>query len=211
MDRTRLAQECADLPIFPLGGAVLLPGSVMPLHVFEPRYRTMLEDVRAGTGLMGIATVLEPSGDGSPDPVEPVVGVGLVVAHQGLPDGRSNILVQQVGILRIAEELPFDGPYRRVRGELFEPEGSDIATAIGPLRMLVLQLGGVAPGAAEEAARIAGLEGTELLDGLARRVLPAVEQRLAYLGAATLGDRVAILEDALARYVATLLPAADEV
>jgi hypothetical protein len=210
VDQERLARECNDLPIFPLGGAVLLPGAVMPLHVFEERYRRMLDDVVAGTGLMGIATVTEPSADGSPDPVHGVVGVGMVVAHQRLPDGRSHILLQHVGTVRIQQELEVDGPYRRVHGELVGPGEAQVGSEVAALRMMVLQLGTASPGAAEEAARVAELKGTEFLDGLARRVLPAVEQRLAYLGAGTWSERVAVLEEAVVGYMSVVMPAADE-
>ncbi len=210
MDLDRLALECDDLPIFPLGGAVLLPGAVLPLHVFEERYRRLLEDVVAGTGLMGIATVTEPSADGSVDPVHPIVGVGMVVAHQRLEDGRSHILLQHVGTLRIEEELEVDLPYRRVRGELVRFEAFRGGADVAALRMMVLQLGSASPGAAEEAARVAERKGAEFLDGLARRVLPAIEQRLAYLGAGSWSDRVAILQDAVVGYMAALMPAADD-
>jgi len=210
MDQERLARECNDLPIFPLGGAVLLPGAVLPLHVFEERYRRLLEDVVAGTGLMGIATVTEPSADGSVDPIHPVVGVGMVVAHQRLDDGRSHILLQHVGTMRVVKELKVDVPYRRVRGELVTPEPLRVASEIAGLRVMVLQLGAANPGAAQEAARVAELKGTEFLDGLAHRVLPAVEQRLAYLGAGSWGARVAVLQDAVVGYMAAVLPAADD-
>jgi len=211
VDQDRLARECRDLPIFPLGGAVLMPGAVLPLHVFEDRYRKMLADVVAGTGLMGVATVLEPSDDGSPDPVHPVVGVGMVVAHQRMPDGRSNILLQHVGTLTIDEELPADGrPYRKVQGHLVEPAGTQGSVDATSLRMMLLQLGGASPDAAEEAAKVADLKGQAFLDGLARRVLPSVEQRLAYLGASSWGVRGAVLEESLASYLVALMPAADE-
>ena len=188
-----------------------MPGAVLPLHVFEDRYRKLLADVVAGPGLMGIATVTEPSADGSPDPVHPVVGVGMVVAHQRMPDGRSNILLQHVGTVEIDDELPVEGlPYRKVQGHLVEPDGSEAVVDAASLRVMLLQLGGASPDAAEEAARVAELKGVEFLDGLARRVLPSVEQRLAYLGAPSWSVRGEVLQESLASYLVAWMPVADE-
>ncbi|HEY4102901.1 MAG TPA: LON peptidase substrate-binding domain-containing protein, partial [Polyangiaceae bacterium] len=46
-------EDLANLPLFPLPNAVLFPGAVLPLHVFEPRYRALTRDVLAGRKLMG--------------------------------------------------------------------------------------------------------------------------------------------------------------
>ena len=77
------------LPIFPLS-VVLFPGTPLPLHIFEPRYRQMLADCVAGDRRFGIT----PTGkdDGMPDPG--TVGcIAEVRVNQELPDGRSNIIV----------------------------------------------------------------------------------------------------------------------
>ena len=210
MDLDRLAHECNDLPIFPLGGAVLLPGAVLPLHVFEERYRRMLSDVVAGTGLMGIATVTE--SEGQPTPVHPVMGIGMVVAHQLLPDGRSDILVQYVGTLRVSEEHPTMGlPYRRVQGCLMNLDaGSPTAEQIASLRHLLWQLATASEVASEEVTKLTDLRGEAFVDGLARRVLPGVTQRLCYLEASSWSERTRLLEDALATYVLALLPTAGD-
>src|SRR5580658_9803631 len=85
-------------PLFPLPGLVHLPGAHLPLHIFEPRYRLMVKDALEGARLIAMATILpgfEPEHDGSP-PIEPWVGVGRIVGHQQLPDGRSNILLEGI-------------------------------------------------------------------------------------------------------------------
>src|SRR6266545_4392189 len=77
------------LPVFPLS-VVLFPGTPMPLHIFEPRYRQMLDDCLAGDRRFGIT----PPGHagGAPDPG--MVGcIAEVRVNQQLPDGRSNIVV----------------------------------------------------------------------------------------------------------------------
>jgi Lon protease-like protein len=108
------------MPIFPLSGVVLFPGALLPLHVFEPRYRRMLADCLATHGWMAMAFVVG-EGDrddlaGTPN-IARVAGAGVVVHHAELPDGRSNIVLQ--GRARVTlDELPFVAPYRRARARL---------------------------------------------------------------------------------------------
>jgi Lon protease-like protein len=108
------------MPIFPLSGVVLFPGALMPLHVFEPRYRRMLADCLATHRIMAMAFVV---GEGDKDDfagtpnIARIAGAGLVVHHAALPDGRSNVVLQ--GCARVAlEELPFVDPYRRARARV---------------------------------------------------------------------------------------------
>ena len=104
----------ADLPVFPLPQVVLFPHAMLPLHVFEPRYRAMLKDCLETHKLMAVALVLDANDrdeHGNPRMAQ-IAGVGLIVEHQQLPDGRSNILLHGQGRVRL-EELPFVPPYRR--------------------------------------------------------------------------------------------------
>jgi Lon protease-like protein len=105
------------VPIFPLPGVQLFPNALMPLHVFEPRYRELVRDALAGERLIAPA-MLEPgyeaAYEGRP-PVFPVCGIGRLIAHEALPDGRSNILLRGIGRARILGELAPDASYRRVR------------------------------------------------------------------------------------------------
>ncbi|HUU84796.1 MAG TPA: LON peptidase substrate-binding domain-containing protein [Phycisphaerae bacterium] len=106
------------VPVFPLPNCVMLTGPVLPLHVFEPRYRTMIREVlarRPGQRVLAIALLR----DGYEDqyltnfaPIHPVVGVGAVVEHQELPDGRFNLLLQGRARAMIQVE-DTSGPYRR--------------------------------------------------------------------------------------------------
>ncbi len=77
------------LPLFP-SSAVLFPGTALPLHIVEPRYRQMLADCLAGNRRFGIT----PAGSASESPDPGMAGcVAEVKANEQLPDGRSNILV----------------------------------------------------------------------------------------------------------------------
>jgi Lon protease-like protein len=77
------------LPIFPLS-VVLFPGTPLPLHIFEPRYRRMLADCLAGDRRFGIT----PTGKDDRMPDAGTVGcIAEIRVNQELPDGRSNIIV----------------------------------------------------------------------------------------------------------------------
>jgi hypothetical protein len=111
------ADELVGLPIFPLPQVQMFPGALLPLHVFEPRYRALVRDVaRAGRriAMPELVPGYEADYEGRP-PVRAICGVGELIAHEPMPDGRSNILLRGVGRVRIASELPPDQPYRLVR------------------------------------------------------------------------------------------------
>jgi Lon protease-like protein len=107
------------LPVFPLPQVVLFPQAILPLHVFEPRYRAMLRDCVATHGAMAVALLLGSSREGQLPPIATVAGVGIVIEHQPLADGRSNILLHGRARVRL-EELPFVPPYRRARATILE-------------------------------------------------------------------------------------------
>jgi Lon protease-like protein len=114
------ATALGEMPVFPLSGVVLFPGALLPLHIFEPRYRKMLADCLATHRCMAMALVI-----GEGDKVDlaetpkfaRVAGAGIVVHHAALPDGRSNLVLE--GRARVAlDELPFVPPYRRARARI---------------------------------------------------------------------------------------------
>lgn len=111
-----------EVPVFPLPQVVLFPHAQLPLHIFEPRYRTMLEDCLASNGAIIIAQ-LDRKGGGR---INEYAGAGVITEHTKLPDGRSNIIVS--GRVRVRlEELVFEDPprypYKRARATLV-PERS---------------------------------------------------------------------------------------
>jgi ATP-dependent Lon protease len=110
------------LPIFPLG-VVLFPGTPLPLHIFEPRYRRMLADCLAGDRRFGIT----PGGATGELPEPGTVGcIAVVRVNQELPDGRSNIIV--LGAERFVLERVVDdpAPYHVALVQPFEDDpGSD--------------------------------------------------------------------------------------
>lgn len=105
-----------EAPMFPLPGVFLFPGQILPLHVFEPRYRCMVDDLLDTAGRLVIATVREGEQESEAPAVLPVAGLGEITHHDKLPDGRYVLLVLGLGRVRI-EEIESDRPYRRVRYE----------------------------------------------------------------------------------------------
>src|SRR4051812_28559066 len=123
-DVERVRRALPHLPIFPLPGAVLLPHSLVPLHIFEPRYRKMTRDCVEGLRMMALANIPdEIAAAEEPPRVLPIVGVGILARVEDLPDGRYNIVLRGVVRARILEELPSGEPYRLGRAEeLTAPE-----------------------------------------------------------------------------------------
>lgn len=100
------------IPLFPLPGVVLLPGTILPLHIFEPRYRAMVADALEGDRAIGMA-MMKPGWERSGDtpPIFPVGGAGRIVEAEHLPDGRYNIVLEGEFRYRVVEESP-PAPYR---------------------------------------------------------------------------------------------------
>ncbi|OGG56045.1 MAG: hypothetical protein A3F84_15850 [Candidatus Handelsmanbacteria bacterium RIFCSPLOWO2_12_FULL_64_10] len=126
------------LPLFPLPNGVLFPGQLMPLHIFEPRYRQMVADARAGEPYIGMV-LWRP--DRTPD-IPSIACMGVIAHHVPMADGRSNILLRGLSRVRIDEEL--DGkPYRRARVTLVSSEEppaafskdivDDLVSILGPI------------------------------------------------------------------------------
>jgi Lon protease-like protein len=123
-DAERVRRALTHLPIFPLPGAVLLPHSLVPLHIFEPRYRKMTRDVSEGLRVLALANIPdEIAAAEEPQRVMPVIGMGVLARVDNLPDGRFNIVLRGAARARIVEELPSGEPYRLVRAELVEWTG----------------------------------------------------------------------------------------
>jgi Lon protease-like protein len=108
--------------LFPLPGVVLFPHVVLPLHVFEPRYRRMTEAALAGDRLITIVALkagADPGGPGAPA-IEPVGCLGRILNCERLADGRFNALLLGRKRVRIVKELAVKTPYRQAELELIE-------------------------------------------------------------------------------------------
>ncbi len=129
-------------PLFPLPDVVFFPKTLLPLHVYEARYRALASEALEQDRAICTA-LLKPGWEsdyyGSPE-VYPVGCVGRIVQHQKLPDGRYNIMLDGITKVRIESSVRLE-PYRLVR---VHPVEDDVSWARGE-------------GAAEEAAELVRL------------------------------------------------------
>ena len=94
------------IPIFPLPNVVLFPNVFLPLHIFEPRYRQMVEDALDGDRIIGMV-LLRPGWEGDYEgrpPVYPIGCAGVITHAERLADGRYNIVLRGMEKFRIASE-----------------------------------------------------------------------------------------------------------
>jgi len=120
-----------DLPVFPLP-VVLFPGVPLPLHIFEPRYRQMLTDIRISNNLFGVSYFDPGTSELDVPPAGHIGCVAEVTETQTFPDGRSNILTLGVIRYRIESYVERDTPYLVARINYFEDDEEDeslLATA----------------------------------------------------------------------------------
>lgn len=130
----RPADLPSRLPLFPLSGAILLPGSTLPLNVFEPRYLAMVDDVIAGSRILGIiqpaGDVLGESPEGKAVPLRHVGCAGRVTAFQELDDGRLSIVLTGLSRFEIVGEAESGTAYR-VASVSYDRFASDFTRGLG--------------------------------------------------------------------------------
>ncbi|NOT47032.1 MAG: hypothetical protein HOP17_04700 [Acidobacteria bacterium] len=114
------------LPIFPLP-LVLLPGEMLPLHIFEPRYQEMLRDIEAERNLFGVSLFEAAEGFSDRPEIGSVGCVAEVRESQPIEDGRANILTFGVIRYRILDFVDEGTAYFKAEVEFFEDSGDDEA------------------------------------------------------------------------------------
>jgi Lon protease-like protein len=95
-----------SIPIFPLPNVVLFPNVFLPLHIFEPRYRQMIEDALKGDRIVGMV-LLRPGWEGDYEgrpPIYPIGCAGVITHADRLPDGRFNIVLRGMEKFRVSSE-----------------------------------------------------------------------------------------------------------
>ena len=102
------------IPVFPLPGALLLPRSRLPLHLFEPRYLAMLDDVlKTSSRLIGMVQPYEAADGGNR--LHAIGCAGKVTAFSETEDGRYMITMAGASRVRVIEEVEGFAPYRRCK------------------------------------------------------------------------------------------------
>ena len=102
------------IPVFPLDGALLLPGGQLPLNIFEPRYLNMFDDAMAGDRIIGMVQTL-PGGDAARPSLATIGCAGRVTSFSETPDGRYLVTLTGLCRFKLRDELPVRSPYRQVR------------------------------------------------------------------------------------------------
>lgn len=113
--------DIQELPIFPLPNVVFFPRTVLPLHIFEPRYKQMVADALEGNRQIGMA-LLQPGWESRQDESPEVFdtgGMGLITQYKDLEEGRYNILLSGRHRYRIMEFIR-ETPYRVARVRLLQ-------------------------------------------------------------------------------------------
>lgn len=109
------------IPVFPLDGALLLPGGELPLQIFEPRYLNMVDDVMAGDRVIGM---IQTRGGSRARPRLAGVGcLGRITSYAETSDGRYLITLTGVCRFEAGEELDLRLPYRQLRARYDRFEG----------------------------------------------------------------------------------------
>ena len=112
-----VADMPAPIPVFPLQGALLLPGARLPLNIFEPRYLAMVDDALAGHRTIGMIQPKVPE-QTVPDDRPPLYDLGCagrIVSFEEAHDGRYLISLRGLCRFGVAGELDLHNGYRRVR------------------------------------------------------------------------------------------------
>jgi uncharacterized protein len=205
----RLTQASEALKVFPLPSAVLFPHSVIPLHIFEPRYRELVRDALANDRVMALAQLepgWEPRYAGRPA-MQRMMCAGLIIWHEALEDGRYNILLQGVCRARLLSELPLERLYRQVSVELlpdppFHGEEEEL------LRQAILELAGRVPPSFAEGLlpAVARASGGALADVVAAAILPEPERRQQLLAELDVQRRLRTVIEEVGELIARLQP-----
>jgi Lon protease-like protein len=160
-----------EVPVMTLPNVAFFPQALMPLHIFEPRYREMLRDVLATNRLLAVAGLNPREDEGQAEQFEPphrIATVGIVRACQKNDNGTSNLLLQGLCRVEISAILA-DEPYRRIRVRALasQPGASELDNAslrreLARLLSLKLKLAaGSSSGAGEMAAFLKTVEDPE--------------------------------------------------
>jgi Lon protease-like protein len=198
------------VPIFPLPDVTFFPHTLLPLHVFEARYRAMVMDALERDRRVAIVRLrpgYEAAYAGKPA-VHPVAGVGEIVSFERLATGRYNILVRGDARVRIESEVPSDTLYRIARARRLDDVESagDITGALMRIRASCATLLTALDRPADllDTALAEGQPAGAIADRVAAAVLPDADLRQELLETLDVGARVTRVAGALEALVKEL-------
>lgn len=201
----------ATIAMFPLPDHVLLPGIPRPYHIFEPRYRTMIEDLLAleeHERWIAIPCLVHGrERDPEPRPFHDVAAAGLLVAHDKLPDGRYNVIVYPMERCHLVEAAS-DKPYRTAKVNVLRDEeprdpSFSLSAAVDTLVQLSHQVVAHLSGPrAEQLRLVTDRESPPLfVDRLGALLLDDAPDRLSFLRARSIDLRVEMLYEVMMKLI----------
>ena len=174
----------SEIPLFPLPNVVLFPAAVLPLHIFEPRYRAMVADALEGERLIGMVMPRpgwETDYEGTPA-VYPIGCAGFIAHADRRPDGCYNILLHGMEKFRIVEERRArEGAetYRVAHIEtITEALEHRAASELGEARTRLEQLIAKRLHRSTEEAIPKGIADEDFINGIAQHLQPLEKQAL---------------------------------
>jgi Lon protease-like protein len=135
-----------QVPVFPLPKLVLFPGTSLPLHIFEPRYRDMLADTLAGDEHLIAVAQLKPGWEAAYEQrpaIYPVAGVGRIASHVRNADGTYDIVLEALARVQLEELAPAGLRYRRATATVLHehtPQGGVKTSDISALLSLATRV-----------------------------------------------------------------------
>lgn len=203
-------EELDAMPVFPLPRVVLFPGGVLPLHVFEPRYRAMVADCLSH-GPRAIAMAMLAPGwesryEGRP-PIREIAGAGRIVAHRKNPDGTHDLVLHGVARVRLDEQTDHERPYRLAHAHVIadaddHDEGA-LRRALEPLLATASSLASLEKRGLVPMPELQGVPG-RVVDRLADRWVHDPAERQHLLETASVPGRIARVSDHLVTLLARL-------
>jgi Lon protease-like protein len=178
--------------IFPLAGALLFPRMHLPLHIFEPRYRSLISDAMARDRRIGM---IQPRGPGLVPPLYDIGCLGRISDVEALEDGRYNIVLEGIARFRLVKELSVTTPFRQIEAEVESPpetEGILASVERAALEQESRRFA-QAQGYAVDWNAVAQLDDEALVNGIAQIAPFDAAAKQALLEAASLNDRVELI------------------
>ncbi|MGP1354425.1 MAG: LON peptidase substrate-binding domain-containing protein [Parasphingopyxis sp.] len=122
-----MSESPIRLSIFPLAGAILLPRAQLPLHIFEPRYRALVQDAMARDRRIAM---IQPRGesDGDRPALFDIGCIGKIAEVEAMDDGRFNLILDGLTRFRMVRELDVTTAFRQVEavtGEFADETGAE--------------------------------------------------------------------------------------
>lgn len=193
----------ARLPLFPLPNAVLFPGTTLPLHLFEPRYRALAEHCVHGPRVMALGTLIPGAnveGEKNP-PIYPILSVGTIAAERRLPDGRWDIALRGVCRLELVDEVASSEPFRFIRARrVREHERPEDRVSSERVRGAVVQVANLLPALWPQLSPqlVAATSPSVLADVVAAMFVESHDERRRLLEESHVGRRLEHLQSVLA-------------